>query len=263
MKFGNIYWDERMMDEDHRRASILAIGDSWFWYPFPGGSLLNALSPIVGAGQHTVYTIGRNGAEAFDYVHGVYSPQVDWALKQHGDGLSAVFISGGGNDFAGLNDLRPLLGEDCSACTKESECFIDSQGNDLLDAFMVQTLDSLGALVWRVFSRLDENVKVLLHNYDYPIPTGKGVFGTDWLRSSLVVAGVRPELHAKCMKMLIDRFTVALKKLAASSPRIVVVDSREALRPADWANELHPTPAGFAKVAERWKPGLKAAGLIA
>lgn len=51
MKFENVYWDAGLMADDAHSASILAIGDSWFWYPFPGGSLLNPLGRVVAGKQ--------------------------------------------------------------------------------------------------------------------------------------------------------------------------------------------------------------------
>ncbi len=111
MNFQNVYWDWPSMDADHHSASILAIGDSWFWYPFPGGSLVNRLGPLVAPKEHFVLAIGNNGAEAYDYVHGKYRNAVTTALNFHGDGLSAVFISGGGNDFAGFNEVGSRLQE--------------------------------------------------------------------------------------------------------------------------------------------------------
>ena len=27
------YWDEMLMQQDNNVPNILAIGDSWFWYP--------------------------------------------------------------------------------------------------------------------------------------------------------------------------------------------------------------------------------------
>ena len=43
----NYYWDENLMKNDGKLPSILAIGDSWFWYPLPGGSLINYIGPVV------------------------------------------------------------------------------------------------------------------------------------------------------------------------------------------------------------------------
>ena len=50
---------------------------------------------------------------------------------------------------------------------------------------------------------------------------------------------------------------------AASSRRVVFVDSRGTLTlSAQWANELHPSPAGFKKIATKaWEPLLFADNL--
>ena len=265
MKYKNIYWDEYVLRDDHLTASVLAIGDSWFWYPFPGGSLLNALSPALASKQHVVLAVGRNGAEAFDYVHGTYRMLVDRLLKLHGGAhTSGVFISGGGNDFAGYNDLRPLLAPDCTGAPDEAACYQDAFGNDTLTPFMEDIRVNLDTLIDRVFYRVGEGAVVFLHNYDYAIPSGHGVGGSTWLLPALDAAKVPPALRSKCINLLIDRYTDELNLLAAKySPRIEVVDTRGTLTAQDWANELHPKPAGFAKIAARWLPQLQAHGLAA
>ena len=73
----NIYWHEPLMRLDGAVPSILAIGDSWFWYPLPGGSLASSLAKLVAPHQHTMLVFGNNGAEAFDYVDGVYAALID------------------------------------------------------------------------------------------------------------------------------------------------------------------------------------------
>lgn len=62
------YWNETPMKIDGVSPSILRIGDSWFWYPFVGGSLTNNLESIVARKGHIILAKGMNGAEAFDYV---------------------------------------------------------------------------------------------------------------------------------------------------------------------------------------------------
>jgi len=263
MKYENIYWDEYLLRDDHLTASILAIGDSWFWYPFPGGSLLNALSPLLKTGQHTVLAVGKNGAEAYDYVNGTYKKLVDRLLTLHGGfHTSAVFISGGGNDFAGYNDLRPLLGIDCTNAPSEAACYRDAEGRDTLGPFMADLRENLDTLIGRVFPKVSEQAVVFLHNYDYAIPTGEGVGSNSWLLPALDAAKVPAALRAKCVNLLIDRYTDELKALAQKyGPRIEVVDTRETLSAGDWANELHPKPSGFRKIAEKWRPQLRKHGL--
>ena len=265
MKFENVYWDSQWLANDNKSASILAIGDSWFWYPFPGGSLLNALGPIVATREHTLLAFGNNGAEAFDYVDGVYRTQVETGLRMHGAGLSAVFISGGGNDFAGYNDLRPLLNLDCSAAADAPGCFKPGNAAGTIDALMQRTQLELDRLIAKVFAAARAGTEVFLHNYDYAYPTGKGIFGGDsgWLEPALDDARVPAGLQRPCVIYLIDRLTAVIDTLAAKYPnRVFAIDSRNTLAQADWANELHPKPDGFQRIAQqRWRPVLVSRGL--
>ena len=57
----NFYWDEDRMRNDGATPSLLAIGDSWFWYPPPGGSLLETLGPTVAVKSHQIFAIVSNG----------------------------------------------------------------------------------------------------------------------------------------------------------------------------------------------------------
>lgn len=253
------------MRDDNHAASILAIGDSWFWYPFPGGSLVNRLGPLVAPKEHFILAFGYNGAEAFDYVHGKYKNAITTALNFHGDGLSAVFISGGGNDFAGLNDLLPLLNPDCTNAHSAAECFKPGNGDGTLDGLMKQVAEDYTLLIGQIMVKCPPGVKIFIHNYDYAIPSGKGVFGgeSDWLKRPLDDALVADGLQRDCVKLIINRFSHVLKTLEdQGNGQVVFVDSRNTLTDSDWANELHPKPQGFEKIAsDKWFPKLMTCGL--
>jgi hypothetical protein len=50
-----------------------------------------------------------------------------------------------------------------------------------------------------------------------------------------------------------------LVRLASDAANLLfLVDTQGTLTPADWANELHPFPAGFIKVADRFVTALRA-----
>ena len=256
---GNFFWDEAtMLASPTPNPTILAIGDSWFWYPFPGGSLINQLGPMVQAKGHVIFAKGMNGAEAFDYVDGKYAEAVRVALQRYGSGLEAVFLSGGGNDFAGFNDLRPLLRDNCSAQAAAPGCFRAGAGG--LQAFLDNMDKYYRKLIGVVYSYTNTNCLIVMHSYDYAIPSGKGVFGGhSWLRSALVDAQVAPQLQAPCVKYLLDAFHDVLDAICTLDPgHLILVDSRGTLDPGEWANELHPTAAGFAKIADNcWRPVLR------
>lgn len=258
----NYYWNENPMKIDGVYPSILLIGDSWFWYPFIGGSLTNNLGPIVASKGHIILAKGMNGAEAFDYVDGKYARIVREALRLYGADLSAVFLSGGGNDFAGFNDLRPLLKDNCSAQTTAKGCF--RAGSAGLKGFLERMDEYYRKLIGVVYTRTPPDCRIVMHSYDYAIPSDKGVFGGEaWLASALVDAQVPATLHQACVNLLINAFHDMLVEITRMDPQhLFVVDSRGTLEPHEWANELHPTADGFRKIADtKWKPLLQTIGL--
>jgi hypothetical protein len=235
MNLDNVYWGWDALHDSDVFPSILAIGDSWFWYPLPGGSLINQVGKLVAAREHTVLVIGNNGAEAVDFVSGKYAKAVRNALQLHGDTLSAVLISGGGNEFGTLTWL------------------------------MDKTAASHRALIGQLMAYLPSAARIVLHNYDYAYPTGKGIFSGDgaWLKPALDDAHVPAAMQHGCMRYLIDAMTLRLSALEAIAPeRIVLVRSAGTLQADDWANEMHPKASGFAKIAVRaWLPALRELGL--
>lgn len=265
MNFENVYWDWSSMQQDGHYPSILAIGDSWFWYPFPGGSLVNQLGRLVARKQHYILALGNNGAEAYDYVHGKYAKSVKTTLRMQGSALSAVFVSGGGNDFAGFNDLRPMLKDDCSSAKTAKDCFRPGSQERTINWLMRKTADSYRALIGQVLASANADASIVLHNYDYALPSGKGVFGNkgSWLKPALVDARVPDRLQRDCIRYVIDRISRELQALEKiDSARIALVDSTGTLSDRDWANELHPKPSGFRKIAvQRWRPVLQGLGL--
>lgn len=220
MTTGNVYWDGGLMQMDGVYPSILAVGDSWFWYPFPGGSLINQLGDLVAPNGHFVLVLGNNGAEAFDYVYGKYSRSILTVLKLHGPSLSAAFISGGGNDFAGMNDLRPMLNADCSAASQAIECFRPGREAGTVEWLIAKTADSYRMLIRQIMAASRPETFILMHNYDYTYPTGKGVFrsGGSWLKPALDDAKVPEGLQRDCIKLVIDALSDALQTLTQIDP---------------------------------------------
>src|SRR5262249_39199884 len=159
-----------------------------------------------------------------------------------------VFVSGGGNDFAGLNDLLPLLLADCGNAHAPGECFKPGADDGTLDRVVSDIAEEDTLLIGQIIMKCPAGAKIFVHHYDYPIPSGIGGLGgcRTWLKKGLDEAHVPPALQAGCLKLIVDRFSNVLGMLEAQgNGQVVFVDGRGTLTPADWANELHPTPAGF------------------
>ena len=262
------YWDERLMAEDGEVPHVLAIGDSWFWYP-----LNNLLIPIfkVLGGSKCIFALGNNGAEAIEYVSD-YREDVQESLDGWKGSIEAVLISGGGNDFAGLDDMFTVIRAKCDGYTTVDQCFNDGQPGQLFDG----VANAYHQLIEMVFASVP-NAKIFLHNYDRAIPTGKGFVGNgNWLKEPMKQAHVDQTLQQGIVNRLLFEFTQRLKAQSAGSDQIFFVDSarlgdvgspediqgKGTLTATEWANELHPKPRGFNKIVRScWAPAFAAAGL--
>jgi len=266
MSYNNtVFWSPLELQTSGQNATILAVGDSWFWYPMKGGSLINNIGDLV-VNKHKILVAGNNGAEAYDYVKGKYKNACRELFRLYGSSAEALLISGGGNDFAGFNDLRPMLNSNCQNATSPTDCFRPGTNDDegCLNWLMNRTYENYALLISRAIERMKPSAKIFVHNYDYGIPTGKGLMGGDaWILPALVDAKVPVAQQQACLTFLVDSHTLILEKLQNALPnRIVIVDSRNTLTPADWANELHPTGAGFKKIVQqRWQPLLQQHGI--
>jgi hypothetical protein len=252
-------WNESLLKADGVFPTVLAIGDSWFWYP--KNNLAIPLHKILNRRRtHVMLVRGHNGAEAVEYQTGPVRAQIESDLdvvRGYGRTLKAVFISGGGNDFAGKDDLPSLLLPDCSAKTSAESCLSPGQPGQLFDTVM----DALQS-VYDLVQQKIPGTPVFVHGYDYPCPNGKGFLGLgQWLQYPMDQCKVPRALHQQVVNQLIDRFADTLRSVQRAAPHLHVVDEVTTLTPADWANELHPTPAGFNRLAKCWRPALEAVGI--
>jgi hypothetical protein len=265
----NYFYDKQTLDLANVTPSILAVGDSWFWYPIPeigtaGANLVSNLGPIVGTKNHNILAVGANGAEAVDFTNGSWKQRAfHEAIRLYGRGLSAVFISAGGNDFAGFDDFRPILNDDCSKAKDAASCFRTS-GNQTKEKLMQVVLTAYEEIIGYMYTKTPENFHVVMHCYDYVIPSGKGLLGgPGWLKPALDDAKVPTKLQQACINLLIDSHAKLLNKIARSDPKYLhVVDGRGLVGEKEWQNEIHPKPAGFRRHAlQAWKPVLQGINL--
>lgn len=252
---------------------ILAIGDSWFWYP--KNNVVQALvaHPKLRDECRNVQLLGQNGAKLSDYVFGRYAHDLLFELQPRNfQYYSVVLVSGAGNDAV---DYSLALRDDCSAIQAPEDC-IDPVGMGNLLADIRRSVTTLFHQLEYACAQSPHQypIEVFLHGYDYPVPDGRG-FGLaglkitgPWLRPALDRAKVKadPELRKAICKQLISELVDTFTALCQyASPNILphFIDSRGTLDSggayqADWDNELHPTWSGFHKVVDRcWIPAFQ------
>lgn len=251
-------------------AALLAIGDSWFWYP-KQSNLLAEVSAVVKPDYSDIMALGYLGAKLEEYLTGRYAKQFARELRpgflQY---YSAVLISGGGNDAV---DWGLCLKDNCAGETAPEGC-IDEEG-------LAHCLDDLAgwllAMINEIRDAYDRNglgrPAIFTHCYDYALPSGKGFaaplfnipLAGPWLAPALDAHLVPADdaLRRGVIRVLIDRLAATLLEFDSPAERIYVIDSRNTLDPdTEWDNELHPTGAGFQKIVHGpWLAKLRLARL--
>lgn len=167
-----------------------------------------------------------------------------------------VLFSGGGNDLA-------------DAAT---ELFRKGSGSDPEDYFVIEKVDSLFEELHAAYDAMIQEIgpfaPIFGHGYDWFAPSDRPVrFNAvklpigPWIHPALVAKEIHDQTtHRKIGRYLIDRFNDMLEGLADDHPLdFVHVDLRGTLDiDSDWENEIHPTRAGFIKVAEAFQEVLVA-----
>lgn len=258
--------------------SILAIGDSWFWYPKSNNLLdgISRLSKVLDPYRNMV-RLGENGALLADFVDvpgrkGKFSKQLNRQLKPDTLKYFSVFmVSGGGNDAV---DYKLALKANCSAATTPADC-IDVAGMATLVKQLTQSMGLLLHEVFAAFQQIGRTPQTFLHGYDYAIPDGRGfslpgiTLKGPWLKPAMDARKVPPdpELRKAVVRILIDNVATAFKQFENLAAGVRFVDCRGTLDSGpdykkDWDNELHPTNRGFNKVLDQhWLKALLDAGL--
>lgn len=200
----------------------------------------------------------------------------------------AILLSAGGNDMIDAAAVLPkqadgmpvpahqrilLKPEEWTGAASVAR-YVSADGLARFEAHLAAQFDRLIAL--RDRESTNRGVPVFVHCYDYPLPRNAPVrfFAgkKTWLHPAVLAYRI-PEADW----FALSRYLItALKRMLQSLdlPQLFVVDTTGTLRPAapdaegnsmDWANEIHPNAAGYAKLAAKYAAALDrhfAAGLL-
>ena len=113
----------------------------------------------------------------------------------------------------------------------------------------------------------NRKTKIFVNCYDFPFVTGKPApFGYGpWLKPSLDYAykqmSVPPDMTRESLVVrgLLKRFRAMLVDVSAEVDDFIVVETQGTLRKESlWQNEIHPSPAGFGCIADKFQTALEA-----
>jgi len=239
----------------------VAEGDSWFDYPWH-----DVLSELEDNHGFDVQSVAHKGDRVEDmaYSSGQLNDFTRLIDKLLGTGVvpRAILLSGGGNDLAG--DEFGMLLDNAASPTPGVN---DQVAAGVIDVRLHNSYVTILSAVTKICTdRLDRALPILVHGYDYPVPDGRGFLGGwghlpgPWLEPGFREKGFNsiPPRVAE-MRKLIDRFNAMVATLPsiAGFGHVRYVDVRGTLSTGPnykkwWANELHPTPVGFTRVADKF-----------
>jgi lysophospholipase L1-like esterase len=239
---------------------VLGLGDSWFHYF--AADCFDAFKYELGLDATTLAVEGTQILEMAAQPRQLQ--QLDALIQSNGaEGRwpCVILLSACGNDVVHpklekllvdrhrIDDLKDAL------AVEPTRLFVDVR----LRAALTKVLRAIDAIA---MAHVGRRLPILLHGYADPYPDGRGALGSalpSWLKPSFDKRGYaedRLDERHTVMATLIDRLNRMQQSVAASLVEegldVRHVDLRPVLKsPADWQNELHPTPEGFRRVARR------------
>lgn len=246
IKYGLTEWRDYHPRDDGNAPIVLCFGDSWFQYPIPGiGNLPGRLLDFSKHQSFDIVALGENGMEiGKPGKNNLYDLTTffQWETRT----MDMIVLSGGGNDFAGADDLDPLL-------KVGTQGAIDTWFKKKETSALFQTVEDGYRRVIYLRDTFCPGIPIVTHCYDYAQASGKGLLWlSPWIKPSLDKIGLPPARHGEAVQFLIDQLGDVQTKLAG--PAYHFIDTRNCLGKKDWSNELHPTGAGFNKIARMFYP---------
>ena len=258
---------------------FLAQGDSWFSIGhLPPWSTTNLLQQMTLSRSAVAVNCARPGAALSHMTDSSTERQFLKLLRGRlAMKWDAILVSGGGNDLIDALNSDPNAGSAVRLLLRQDE-WGANVGVDryVSEAGWTTFANHLEDVLLRLLAKRDQglnaNVPLVLHTYDYltarDAPAGPGM--GPWLFAALKRKYKIPEQDwIAIADLFIDRLAALWTDLRAKhvTRNLVVVDSRRATIRAvagtsgvsnDWENEIHPTPGGYAKLAEQWRGPLDA-----
>lgn len=263
---------------------FLAQGDSWFSLgaipPFLTTNVLEELRLQRGA---VAVNCAAPGAVLKRMVDSVRAPNfVNQLRGKVATRWSAVLVSGGGND------LIEAIGSPPSAPRAQRLLLTPAErgvGDDAASHLSDEGWQTFSTYLGAVFNGLadlrdsgvNQQTPLLLHNYALlrPRAASAGAGFGPWLQPALVRFQVPENAWLAIGELLMKRLGDLLAQLAAArvaghggagpievidsqSAQLVLADAGSTGASGDWANEIHPTRDGYAKVAAKWAQALDA-----
>lgn len=246
-------WCDEQKKLKNKPLTIIAEGDSWFKYVI-GKAVIFQLEKLL---KTNIQNLANPGDEVREMLSPVHLQRLAKLLKRgpsRGWKYDCMLFSGGGNDLVGKDRFHKWLHNYKKGMTAKQ----------LLNQ---KTLNAALAILEASYTELIElrNVNspkthLFFHGYDFAIPDGrKACWLGPWMQPGLAHRKIPKSIRKEVVKLFLERFEQMLNKLAKKHKGVTVIQTQGTLLNKDWANELHPTDAGFRKIAKVFQATIESA----
>lgn len=265
---------------------FLAQGDSWFSIgAMPPWATSNVLQQVHLGYEACAINCAYPGRELSHMVEWKqdtgFSRLLAGTFAYHWDG---ILLSGGGNDLIAAAGVLPrdangepvppgsrllLNPGEWGPSSNGAGRYLSDSGWATFASHLAPQFDDVVALR---DTDINKDVPLFCHAYAYPMPRNAPASELfhmgPWLYPAVVAYKIPVSDWLAVATELIDRLAALLRKIVDDLNRpgdrhIYLIDTHKALTPAqagttgpsnDWDNEIHPTPAGYRKLAALWRP---------
>lgn len=253
-------WESRYREQLRRRPEaigLIAEGDSWF--SFPNYLRTNLFLEIErwSDDRAVTWSLARNGDTAAEIMFGQQYQTLRRLFSDATLKVDGFLFSAGGNDLVAenlpnfLNTYTPgMQWMDCLNMT-----FLDRRFQELASAFqrLADLRDAYKPQTW-----------IFTHAYDFAVPSGREVrvlifTQGGWLKKQFLKKGIEDlSIQQAIVDHMLTRFASLQEHFEQTNSRIAYVRTQGTLdQDTDWGDELHPTIAGFRKIAFKLETALK------
>jgi hypothetical protein len=253
------------MNDGVKLPVLVSEGDSWFQFPFFLEDLVDQLWS-----DHLIWSLDAAGDTAHNMVYG-RAEYMKALQEQKKNKVQGFLFSAAGNDVIGEDEFgNPVLEGLIKTWTpgRDAAWHVDKARLAEILTFLEQAYRDVISTIRSdsAFAKLP----IIIHGYDYALPGGYPGDTRDprwatqdrWLAKPLNQKGIKnPTVQQGIIRVLIDALYDMLARVSGDSAvtRVFLVDLRKTLSKGDWADEIHPTNAGFAKVAKAFRKTLQQA----
>ncbi len=236
-------------------VGMLIEGDSWFAFPMWLRTNIVAELKNINEDKIVQLDLSASGDEARQMLSGDEFAELYRIMAQENLQFDCILFSGGGNDIVSTN-LPVLLNtyhagdtwEDCLNMPRFRRRLQEIE-NAYLD--LADLRDDYQPDAW-----------IFTHAYDYAIPSGKGVrlLGLEaaggWLKEVMDARNIPAILQQEIVNHLLSEYDNLLIRLEQTHDKWRHVRTQGTLADDEWGDEMHPTTAGFKKVAAKFQAAL-------